>query len=43
MTLNNITYINIFGFIRLPEAGFTLFVTEQLKSAFINKTGGLNN
>ena len=36
MTLNNITYINIFGFICFLEAGFTLFVTEQLKLALRN-------
>jgi len=43
MALNNTTYINIFGFTCLLEAGFTLFVSQQLKLAFGYIIFGLNN
>jgi len=44
MTLKNITYINILGFICFLEAGFVPFVTEQLNLAFRNIIiFGLNN
>jgi hypothetical protein len=40
MTVNNITYIKIFGFICLLEAGFTLFANVHLKLALRNTTCG---